>query len=804
MTNPGTKPKKTRNSQTCPACRTLNRGDSRFCANCAAPLKAGGTAAPDGSHTIRATTVEIARGNRIAGRYEIIEELGQGGMGRVFRVFDHQVSEIVALKLIRPEIGVQDKAIERFKNELKFTRKITHRNICRMYDLGEVDLLHYITMEYVAGEDLKRFIKRAGPLNTGKAISIAKQVCAGLAEAHRVGAVHRDLKPQNIMIDPEGVPKIMDFGIARFADMDRMTGSGVMIGTPEYMSPEQAELKEVDKRADIYALGCVLFEMVTGRVPFEGETALGLAMKHKMEKPRDVRDLNPQVIPAIADVVAKCLEKEPARRYQDADELLVALTAVETNLATGERVVPPDYPRTPAPGTGASAPRPTPAAPASGTGGAPAAASTRTGEARPVTTPQPQPAAPSPTQTSAIPNEAGLDPQAGTGTRTRAIGAAEDGEADPQAKPGALTRDLNSRLSAAEKDPQSKPGAPAAALTTAPGTGKGKKPVILSAAVVFVVVAAVLLLSLGKKSAPAADPAGPESAAVTEPAPAVAETTEAREAGQAKDRMMAVKNKASQAGLDSGVPVIRAALTLEKEANELAGDKAFTDAALAFAVAERIYRVSVDLSSDDLRLEGLKAFVAEARAGADPAINANPENKLLLQALLSSGKGKRRRSRRTSKARRWPMAGPPWLISESNPHSARPGNSGRPILPGWGDAGRTGKPEGRGRGRQCAHEKVPSFPRIRLRPLRRPEPGIDLPSRSSPHGSCPRRSRRSALQHVGHERQHAQGGERVPGFLGRKRLLSAPGHEALRRHPDRPFGDGLARRPGDGPARPDL
>jgi len=220
----------------CPACRTANPANSRFCAGCATPLKGTASgAASNGSRTVRASTVEMTRGNRLAGRYEIIEELGQGGMGKVFRVYDHKISEVIALKLIRPEIGVQEKAIERFKNELKFTRKIAHRNICRMYDLGETDFVYYITMEYVAGEDLKRFVKRAGVLSAGKAISIARQVCEGLAEAHRDGAVHRDLKPQNIMIDQEGNAKIMDFGIARITDMDRMTGSGVMIGTPEYM-----------------------------------------------------------------------------------------------------------------------------------------------------------------------------------------------------------------------------------------------------------------------------------------------------------------------------------------------------------------------------------------------------------------------------------------------------------------------------------------------------------------------------------------------------------------------------------------
>ncbi|TRZ91906.1 serine/threonine protein kinase [bacterium] len=318
----------------CPNCRTENPGDSRFCSNCAGPLK------EPGSGTIKSQTFEISRGDIFAGRYEIIETLGQGGMGKVFKAFDRKINEVVALKLIRPEIGVNEKAIERFKNELKIARKITHRNICRMHDLGEEGFIHYITMEHVAGEDLKRFIRRAGTLSSGKAIDIAKQVCEGLAEAHRQGVIHRDLKPQNIMIDQDGNAKIMDFGIARFVDTDRMTGSGVMIGTPEYMSPEQAELKDVDKRADIYSLGIVLYEMVSGRVPFDGETPLSIAMKHKTEKPRNVREWNTQVSAELAAVISKCMEKPAANRFQSAEELMDELNRVEQDLSTAERVVP--------------------------------------------------------------------------------------------------------------------------------------------------------------------------------------------------------------------------------------------------------------------------------------------------------------------------------------------------------------------------------------------------------------------------------------------------------------------------------
>ena len=185
----------------------------------------------------------LKRGILFSERYEIIEELGKGGMGTVYRVEDTKVGQEIALKLIKPEVASDRSTIDRFRNELKTTRMISHRNVCRMFDLSETDGTHFITMEYVPGEDLKSLIRRVGRLDSGTAIRITKQVCEGLAEAHRLGVIHRDLKPSNIMIDKEGNARIMDFGIVRSLKAKGLTGEGIIIGNPEYMSPEQVEAK---------------------------------------------------------------------------------------------------------------------------------------------------------------------------------------------------------------------------------------------------------------------------------------------------------------------------------------------------------------------------------------------------------------------------------------------------------------------------------------------------------------------------------------------------------------------------------
>ena len=201
-------------------------------------------------------------------------------------------------------------------------------------------------MEYVEGQDLKSLIRQTSQLAILTTLSIAKQVCEGLSEAHKLGTVHRDLKPSNIMVDKEGNARIMDFGIARSLMAKGITGAGVMIGTPEYMSPEQAEVKEVDQRSDIYSLGVILYEMVTGRVPFEGETPLGIAMKHKSETPKDPKELNAQIPDDLSRLILRCMEKDKDNRYQSAEEVRSELSDIEKGIPTTERVVPLGKPLT--------------------------------------------------------------------------------------------------------------------------------------------------------------------------------------------------------------------------------------------------------------------------------------------------------------------------------------------------------------------------------------------------------------------------------------------------------------------------
>ena len=313
----------------CPNCSWENSESQHFCGECGTPLPdtpQKTLSYAEAADAAKPPPPEFRPGHLFARRYQIIEELGTGGMGRVFRVVDRKLDEEIALKLIRPEIAQNRSTVERFASELKLARHVVHRNVARMFDLNEEASVPFITMEYVRGENLKRLIRKVGRLAPGQAIPIACQICDGLAEAHRLGIVHRDLKPQNVMIDEDGQAKIMDFGLALLAAAGG-AGDGPVSrsGTPAYISPEQIRGMPADGRADLYSLGVLIYEMLTGRTPFTALSAEDLVAKHLNEPPRDPREINPGISPELARVVMKCLEKEADARYQSAGEVLADL-----------------------------------------------------------------------------------------------------------------------------------------------------------------------------------------------------------------------------------------------------------------------------------------------------------------------------------------------------------------------------------------------------------------------------------------------------------------------------------------------
>ena len=296
------------------------------------------------SAPISAPTLSTASLSALSQRYDILGEAGHGNMGNVYKARDRETGETVALKLIKPEIASDQDMMERFKNELLFARKITHKNVCRVYEFNRIGGLACTSMEYVEGESLRSVLNRFGGLPMRKAVDIASQICSGLKEAHAQGIVHRDLKPENVMIDAQGNVKIMDFGIARSMEAGtRLTGS--MVGTPAYMAPEQVAGKPVDYRTDIYSLGLMLYEMFTGAQAFRADTAVAVALKQMRESPVPPHEVDPSVPVGIERLILKCLEKDPARRFQSIAELEQGLRSPSAtgtgNVAASASMTPP-------------------------------------------------------------------------------------------------------------------------------------------------------------------------------------------------------------------------------------------------------------------------------------------------------------------------------------------------------------------------------------------------------------------------------------------------------------------------------
>ena len=272
---------------------------------------------------------QLRPGATFAGRYEVKEIIGAGGMGVVYRAFDRELQEPIAIKTLKPEAMAGGSAgLDRFKQEIRLARRIAHRNVVRTYDLGEQNGMYYLTMEYVEGTSLKQLIVSRGKLPVAVTLTVGKQLCRALEVAHAEGVIHRDIKPQNIVVEPSGFLKVMDFGIARLANPPKgkgLTEAGTSIGTPDYMSPEQLSGAELDPRSDLYAAGVVLFECLTGRLPFEAETTWALVAKHLEEETPDPRKFNAEVPPVLAAVILKAMAKNPADRYATATEMHDAL-----------------------------------------------------------------------------------------------------------------------------------------------------------------------------------------------------------------------------------------------------------------------------------------------------------------------------------------------------------------------------------------------------------------------------------------------------------------------------------------------
>jgi eukaryotic-like serine/threonine-protein kinase len=279
-------------------------------------------------------------GTILAGRYEILQTLGEGGMGAVYKAHDLEVDRMVALKVIRPELAKQPAIIERFKQELRLSQRVTHRNVIRIYDLGEGDGMKFITMEFIEGQDLRSLIRERKKLSPEESVAIMEQICLALDAAHEVGVIHRDLKPQNVMRDGTGRILVMDFGLARTLEGDGMTQTGALVGTMEYMSPEQALAKDLDQRSDLFSAGLIFYELLTGQMPYRAESALASLIRRTQERAKPISEHDASIPQNLSNIVSKCLEREPAARYQTAKDLLSDLEAWQGKREAGAIAFP--------------------------------------------------------------------------------------------------------------------------------------------------------------------------------------------------------------------------------------------------------------------------------------------------------------------------------------------------------------------------------------------------------------------------------------------------------------------------------
>ena len=331
----------------CPKCGVQNTGTTQVCNRCGTALSAtdaetiastdaaGATTISSFPSGVSAITVDSSFSEKpsnagtiasstvpdLGSRYRVECMLGEGGMGAVYKAWDKELERSVALKLIRHDLTRDPNVAQRFKQELLLASKISHRNVLRIHDLGDgPGDTKFISMACIDGQDLHQLLKKEGKLPLDRAVNIARQLCSALDAAHAEGVVHRDLKPQNILIDKNDHIYVSDFGLAKSLESDlSMTQTGQFLGTPRYVSPEQAEIRRVDHRSDLYSLGLILCEMLTGLLPFErAESAMQVLYQRVHETPRDPRLLNHDLPQYIAAIIQKCLERDVTRRYQSA------------------------------------------------------------------------------------------------------------------------------------------------------------------------------------------------------------------------------------------------------------------------------------------------------------------------------------------------------------------------------------------------------------------------------------------------------------------------------------------------------
>src|SRR6266404_478891 len=318
----------------CPVCTTENSAVASRCGKCHTPLpgadspetlndtgKAWSQAVSPQKAKVAAARDDFEPGTVLAGRYEIIALLGQGGMGAVYKARDTELDRFVALKLIRPELARNPEILRRFKQELILARQVTHKNVIRIFDLGQSDGIKFITMDFVEGQNLRELLLERGKFPAEQAARVMLQICRALEAAHTEGVIHRDLKPQNVMLSPDGRVYVMDFGIARSAYLPGMTQTGALIGTPEYMSPEQARGEKLTERSDLFSLGVIFYELLTGKSPYPADAPLGTLWKRLQDKAKPPAEIDATVPKALNDIVMSALEIEPEKRLSSAREM---------------------------------------------------------------------------------------------------------------------------------------------------------------------------------------------------------------------------------------------------------------------------------------------------------------------------------------------------------------------------------------------------------------------------------------------------------------------------------------------------